>query len=88
MRLRTVAVAHTDLTGLPKWALNPTESQLGGLWLTQISQISQDCNSGRYPTEIPTWRIVAHTDPTDLTGLPKWALNPTLNRTDCECATK
>ena len=26
---------------------------------------------------IPTWWIVAHTDPTDLTGLPKWALNPT-----------
>ena len=53
MRLRTVAVAHTDptdltdLTGLPKWALNPTESQLGGLWLTQISQIPQDCFSGR-----------------------------------------
>ena len=53
-------MAHTDLTdltGLPKWALNPTK--------------------------IPTWRIVAHTDPTDLTdltdltGLPKWALNST-----------
>ena len=55
MRLGTVAVAHTelwivahtdptDLTGLPKWALNPTESQLGGLWLTQIPQ---DCLSGR-----------------------------------------
>ena len=37
---------------------------------------------------IPTWWIVAHTDLTDLTRLPKWALNPTLNRTDCECATK
>ena len=26
---------------------------------------------------ILTWWIVAHTDPTDPTGLPKWALNPT-----------
>ena len=46
MRLRTVAVAHTDPTGSHRIALVDVKSH-----------------------RILTWWIVAHTDPTDLTGL-------------------